>query len=93
VGSAIWKIKKDRPFSIGLLFHPTVMRRWLIAVILHGLWDTNVWLINNVLKDCLLLILGWYIVFAIVKEALAQVAAAQQSVLTQVILAQGAVGA
>ncbi len=93
VGSAIWKIKKDRPFNISMLFHGTVMRRWLIAVILHGLWDTDVWLINNLLKDCLLLILGWYIVFAIVKEALAQVAAAQQSVMTQVILAQGAVGA
>jgi RsiW-degrading membrane proteinase PrsW (M82 family) len=93
VGSALWKIKKDRPFNVSMLFHPTVMRRWGIAVVLHGLWDTDIWLLHPWIKDSLLLILGWYIIFAIMKEALAQVAAAQQTVLTQVILAQGQVGA
>ena len=93
VGSAIWKIKKDRPFNVSMLFHRVVVRRWLIAVILHGLWDTNVYFIPWFIQEPLLLILGWYIIFAIMKEALAQVAAAQQAVLTQVILAQGSVGA
>jgi protease PrsW len=93
VGSAIWKIKKDRPFNVSMLFHPTVVRRWGIAVLLHGLWDTNIYFIPWFIHEPLLLILGWYIIFAIMKEALAQVAAAQQAVLTQVILAQGQVGA
>jgi RsiW-degrading membrane proteinase PrsW (M82 family) len=45
VGSALWKIKKDRPFAVSMLFHPTVLRRWTIAVILHGLWDTDVYFV------------------------------------------------
>jgi RsiW-degrading membrane proteinase PrsW (M82 family) len=105
VGSALWKIKKDRPFAVSMLFHPTVLRRWTIAVILHGLWDTNFEFTHQFnhrsfhlsipwfIQDPLLLILGWYIIFAIMKEALAQVAAAQQTVMTTVILAQGSVGA
>jgi RsiW-degrading membrane proteinase PrsW (M82 family) len=93
VGSALWKIKKDKPFSVGMLFHPTVLRRWTIAVILHGLWDTDIYFVPWFIQEPLLLILGWYIIFAILKEALAQVAAAQQTVMTTVILAQGSVGA
>ena len=92
VGSALWKIKKDRPFAVAMLFHPTVLRRWLIAVILHGLWDTDIYFVPWFIQEPLLLILGWYIIFAIMKEALAQVAAAQQTVMTTVILAQGSVG-
>jgi RsiW-degrading membrane proteinase PrsW (M82 family) len=93
VGSALWKIKKDKPFSVSMLFHRTVIRRWLIAVVLHGLWDTDLYFIPWFIQEPLLLILGWYIIFAIMKEALAQVAAAQQTVMTGVILAQGQVGA
>jgi RsiW-degrading membrane proteinase PrsW (M82 family) len=92
VGSALWKIKKDRPFSVAMLFDGTVVRRWLIAVILHGLWDTDVYFVPWFIQEPLLLILGWYIIFAILKEALAQVAAAQKTVMTTVILAQGGVG-
>jgi RsiW-degrading membrane proteinase PrsW (M82 family) len=93
VGSALWKIKKDRPFAVSMLFHPTVLRRWTIAVLLHGLWDTDIYFVPWFIQEPLLLILGWYIIFAIMKEALAQVAAAQQTVMTTVILAQGSVGA
>lgn len=88
VGSALWKIKKDRPFTIRMLFHRTVLRRWAIAVFLHGLWDTDLYVIPWWIQEPVLLILGWYIVFAILKEAMAQVTAAKQQVLTQVILAQ-----
>jgi len=88
VGSALWKIKKERPFSVDMLFHPTVLRRWTIAVILHGLWDTDVYFMPWWIQEGLLIILGWYIIFAIVKEAMAQVTAAKQQVMTQVILAQ-----
>jgi protease PrsW len=88
VGSALWKIKKGSSFSPAMLFDRTVLRRWTIAVILHGLWDTDFYFVPWWLKDGLLIVLGWYIIFAIVKEALAQVTAAKQQVLTQVILAQ-----
>ncbi len=42
VGSAIWRVKKDKPFEVGMLFAPIVIRRWAIAVVLHGLWDTAI---------------------------------------------------
>jgi protease PrsW len=88
VGSALWKVKRDRPFSVAMLFDRTVLRRWTIAVILHGLWDTDFYVIPWWIQEGLLIVLGWYIIFAIAKEAMAQVTAAKQQVMTQVILAQ-----
>ncbi|HYU33747.1 MAG TPA: PrsW family glutamic-type intramembrane protease [Thermoanaerobaculia bacterium] len=83
VGSALWKVKGDRPFQVPMLFHPLVIRRWLVAVVLHGLWDTNVWLVPDLLKDAVLLIVGWYIVFGILKQSLAEVEAAKQVAAAQ----------
>ncbi len=79
VGSALWKVKGSQPFQIPMLFHPVVIRRWLVAVVLHGLWDTDVWLIPDLLKDVLLLIVGWYIVFGILKQSLAEVEEAKKA--------------
>jgi len=73
VGSAIWKVKGDRPFSLGMLFSPVVMRRWGIAVVLHGFWDMDFPIINDLLKDAVLVVVGWYLIFAILKQALAEV--------------------
>ncbi len=77
VAAAIWKVKGGGPFQIGQLFHPVVFRRFVTAVILHGLWDTDIPLIHPLIKCALLLIVGWYIVFAMFKQALAEVAAAK----------------
>ena len=76
VGSAIWKAKGDKPFRFGMLIHPVVIRRWAIAVVLHGLWDTAIgppWV-----KWTVLSIAGWYIVLGIVTQALDEVAAAKK---------------
>lgn len=78
VGSALWKVRGDQPFQVGMLFHPVVLRRWLVAVVLHGLWDTDVWLIPPILWCILLLVVGWYIVFGILKQSLAEVEAAKR---------------
>lgn len=77
IGAALWKVKGDRPFHPALLVHPVVVRRWLVAVILHGLWDTDFPLIPPLIKCGLLLVVGWYIVFAMLKEGLAEVEAAK----------------
>lgn len=79
VGSAIWKVKGQRPFAIGMLFDRVVLRRLGAAVVLHGLWDTNVPLLPYQLKFALLVVVGWYIVFAILKEALGNIETAKQS--------------
>ncbi len=76
VGSAIWKAKGDKPFQFGMLVHPVVIRRWAIAVVLHGLWDTAIgppWV-----KWTVLAVAGWYIVLGIVTQALDEVAAAKK---------------
>jgi RsiW-degrading membrane proteinase PrsW (M82 family) len=78
VGAALWKVKGDRRFEVGMLFHPVVLRRGVVAVVLHGLWDTDLPLIPPILNCVLLLIVGWYIVFAILKESLAEVEAAKK---------------
>lgn len=94
VGSALWKVKGNQPFQIPMLFHPIVIRRSLVAVVLHGLWDWDVPGIPQILWCVLLLVVGWYIVFGILKQSLAEVdeakkaaAAAQTSVLVDSPLA------
>ncbi len=75
VGSAIWKAKDDKPFQLGMLIHPVAIRRWAIAVVLHGLWNTAIgpgWI-----RWTILFIAGWYIVLGIVTQALDEVAAAK----------------
>jgi protease PrsW len=79
VGSAIWKVKGEKPFQFGMLVHPIVIRRWAIAVVLHGLWDTAIrppWL-----KWVLLSLAGWYIILGIVTQALDEVAAAKKRIV------------
>ncbi len=78
VGSAIWRVKRDKPFHLKMLLHRDVIRRWLIAVVLHGLWDMDL-LIHPYLKVIVLLIVGWYIVLAILRQSLDEVAEAKST--------------
>jgi len=77
IGSAIWRAKGDRPFETAMLFSPVVVRRWAIAVVLHGLWDTN---INPAYVKCAVLaVVGWYLVLGIVTQGLDEVELARKS--------------
>ena len=73
VGSAIWRVKKDSPFRLDMLFHRDVVRRWGIAVILHGLWDADLY-VHPYVQLAILVVVGWYIVLAILKQGLEEVA-------------------
>jgi len=79
IGSALWRVKGDRPFALSMLFHRDVVRRWAIAVVLHGLWDADLF-VNPYLKSLVLVVVGWYVVLAILKQALAEVEAARAPV-------------
>jgi RsiW-degrading membrane proteinase PrsW (M82 family) len=79
VGSAIWRVKKDRPFRLDMLFHRDVLRRWGIAVILHGLWDSDL-VVHPYIQLAILLVVGWYIVLAILKQGLEEVAEAKRAI-------------
>lgn len=73
VGSALWRVKGERPFETSMLAHPDVVRRWVIAVVLHGLWDADFPLVHPYLQLFVLVVVGWYLVLAILKQALAEV--------------------
>lgn len=87
IASGIWKVKGNRPFSIAMLADRVVVRRWLAAVILHGIWDSDlvVSFFGRLFgettcvyaQSMVLSLAGWYIIFAILKQALSEVAAAR----------------
>lgn len=82
IGAALWEVKGDGPFQAAHLLHPTVVRRWAVAVALHGLWDTRLItfsLVGVPLQQLILSLLGWYIVFAVLKQAVAQVDQAREA--------------
>jgi protease PrsW len=79
IGSALWRVKGDGPFVLSMLFHRDVMKRWAIAVVLHGLWDADLFL-HPYLKLLVLVLVGWYVVLAILKQALVEVEAARAAV-------------
>jgi hypothetical protein len=72
---------------LSVLTESVVLRRWITAVILHGVWDSD--LVVNffgrlfseqtcaIAQSIALSVVGWYIVFAILKQALGEVAAAR----------------
>ena len=78
VGSALWRVKGDRPFAASMFLHRDVVRRGGIAVVLHGLWDAHL-LVHPYLKLLVLVVVGWYVVFAILKQALAEVEDARRA--------------
>jgi protease PrsW len=77
IGAALWKVKGDKPFKLNMLFHPIVLRRWVIAVVLHGLWDSEFPFLNSWIQAGALFLVGWYLIFAILKDAFAEVEAAR----------------
>ncbi len=81
IGSALWRVKGDRPFAASMLTHPDVVRRWGIAVVLHGLWDADL-LVHPYLQMLVLVVVGWYVVLAILKQALAEVEQARLAAAT-----------
>ena len=69
-------------FDSGLLVHPTVLKRFAAAVVIHGLWNTDMgryipyadFSVYGVpLFLLVLVVVGWYLVFAVVKQALTEV--------------------
>jgi len=78
VGSAIWKVARGA-FRLALLAHPIVIRRLALATLLHGLWDTTLIGVSDLLKVSFLSVVGWYLILAIVKQALAEVDEAKKN--------------
>ena len=90
VGAALWRVKRDAPFSLAMLKDGRFLRVFFVAVILHALWNSPLQL---PLFGTQLLVgfVAWVVVLSLVQMGLKEIREAQQS-LPEVPEAKGAVG-
>ena len=77
---ALWRVKGDKPFRIGMLFNRKFLAAFLIPVGLHMLWNSP--LLSQpdsleLIKHLLLGVVGWYVAFTMIQQGLRQVREAQ----------------
>lgn len=74
---ALWRVKGANPLRFGMLFDPKFMRTFLVPVVLHMLWDTDLIQRNPYLVQTGLLlglgVIGWYVTFLLVQQGLRQI--------------------
>ena len=80
--AALWRVKKDQPLAASMFVNPQFLKAFIIPVILHTLWDTPMPAVLNslaivIIKETLLGVISWYVVFAMVQQGLRQVKADQ----------------
>ena len=78
IGAALWEVRGTRPFEWRMLVHRKVLHRWGVAVVLHALWNVEFFARAWLLQYAVLLVVGWYLVFAVFKGALHELAQAKQ---------------
>ncbi len=71
-GAALWRVKGDQPFRLGLFANPTFWRAMIIPMVLHMLWNTPFDL-PFYSKQIVLGFLGWFVLFGLVQQGLKQV--------------------
>jgi RsiW-degrading membrane proteinase PrsW (M82 family) len=75
---AFWRVKADKPFSLGMLFDKRFLMAFMIPVALHAIWDAPIQLPfegNQILTG----LVTWYVVFGLVQQGLKQVKAEQKT--------------
>jgi len=69
---ALWRVKGDKPFQLGMLFDGGFLKTMIIPMILHMTWDAPF----NSPFDIHLIglgIVGWFVVFGLVQQGLRQI--------------------
>ncbi len=86
-GAALWRVKGARSFNLKMLFDGTFLRVFLVPVVLHMLWDTDLVQGQNEIVSSLLMIglgvIGWYVAFLLVQQGLRQIKEAQVAETTK----------
>jgi RsiW-degrading membrane proteinase PrsW (M82 family) len=77
---ALWRVKGDKPFRIGMFFNKRFLAAFLIPVSLHMMWNSPV--LNDpdslqLVKHLFLGVIGWYVAFTMIQQGLRQVREAQ----------------
>jgi RsiW-degrading membrane proteinase PrsW (M82 family) len=73
---ALWRVKGGQKFKLSMLFDPTFLRTFAVAVGLHMLWNSPFFEFKGLLiwmKWITLGLIGWYVVFALTQQGLRQV--------------------
>ena len=81
---AFWRVKGDKPMSIGMLFDHRFLRAFLIPVTLHAIWDAP-WQLPFEGNQILTGLVTWYVVFGLVQQGLRQVKEEQKVHLQQTL--------
>lgn len=71
---ALWRIKGDKHFSLDLIGDMRFLRIFFIAVVLHMIWNSPLYL-PFYLKYILLGVVAWIIIFALIQAGLRQILA------------------
>jgi RsiW-degrading membrane proteinase PrsW (M82 family) len=80
-GAALWKVKGQRPFRFSMLQDPRFYRVFLIAVVMHMIWNSPIEL-PFYLKYMVLGAAAWVIVFSLIQSGLKQIMAEKAAVLS-----------
>ncbi|MGB4849253.1 MAG: PrsW family glutamic-type intramembrane protease [Saprospiraceae bacterium] len=71
-GAALWRVKGAQPFKFEMLQDPKFYRVFIIAVILHMIWNSPIEL-PFYAKHFILGIIGWIIIFSLIQSGLKQI--------------------
>lgn len=83
---AFWRVKKDQPFGLGMVFDHRFLKAFFIPVGLHAIWDAPFQLPfsgNQIITG----LVSWYVVFGLVQQGLRQVQAEQRAGLQTTLAA------
>jgi RsiW-degrading membrane proteinase PrsW (M82 family) len=75
---AFWRVKKDKPVSVKMLFDPRFLKAFLIPVSLHAIWDCP-WQLPFAGNQIITGFISWYVVFGLVQQGLRQVQEEQKT--------------
>jgi len=73
---ALWRVKRNAPFSWRMVEESRFRRVFAVAVILHMLWDSDFALPGGLLY-LLVGLVGWFMVASLIQEGLAEIRAEQ----------------
>jgi RsiW-degrading membrane proteinase PrsW (M82 family) len=74
---AFWRVKQDKPTSIGMLVNPSFLKAFAIPVVMHAAWDAP-WQLPFSGNQIVTGLITWYVVFGLVQQGLRQVKAEQK---------------
>ncbi|GAB4486904.1 MAG: PrsW family glutamic-type intramembrane protease [Saprospiraceae bacterium] len=78
---ALWKVKGRRSFSFSMLKDPRFYRVFLIAVVMHMIWNSPIYL-PFYLKYLVLGAAAWVIIFSLIQSGLKQIMSEKAAIMS-----------